>query len=941
MGRPIKNFGSGGAKGSFSKNPEETGFMKVIHGLSTPLYITAGLIDEVVKREKGERATPYADILKESSSNLLPWVSDARRRTTYGDIIGDDTLPKKGAAFLLDVFGDPLTYVPAAGLAKVGKGISTVGRVALKTPLKAAIRGVDRGLGTEFLIGGEKLVDSVRRAVIPHADLKRLGGNELLKLKRGSYRDIEKSARELGEQIEKELTEVMPSLGTREKVFDLVERRPVIVEGGKLSQADRLALTQDEDYLKWGEEIRALTSDEYSAFNKTVRIQKKLEKWKQETGLVTAEHMANFVNKFKIQYLPHMRATREEAVSQGEAMIKAIREGTPDGVDYVKKSGTTDKKAIKEIDKRIRRDAQLGQVVDPNELYKQRNKLSMTYPRGAALPEALNRDVARVLGVEGAQVGRAAAALRYSKSLASWADNKGYVWREAPGKDALIEKFGQEQAETLMRGGFKKIKVPGTDINGKMVPKAIAGDIEAVFKAYRSPAAIKEVLHTFKKVQDVWKAWTLAIFPTYHARNHISNIWNNFLAGMGPTSTKHYDEAMRLLYSSKHGQLDDVGKKLIKEAEDMRVIGGGQFEGELGDIMKQKWSKLTPYGKVAYSAIHPAHNKAIQKGFGIGRTLEDHARLAHYLWAKNAKGLSMEDAAISVNKYLFDYRYGLTPFEKKAFRDLAAPFYAWTRFNIPLQLEMLALKPGRMMTLPKGMRAFEDTASWFTEGSEMGGPEPNEMFMADWMKRALKIRTRWNPKTEAYEYFMLDNWIPSADLNRLSSTEGFRDLVTGLLSPFIKMPIEILFNYNLFQKKKIRDYKGQKKRFLGVEMAPELEHAARTIRLFNEADKMYDAFIAKTGETSKAEAATRFLLGKVYPYKPEQQRDWWVSGTNKKIGSMRYLRNYAEKHGEINQMKVLEGVLEELTAERDYFKELKIEKPGKRRKRAKRDNQWP
>ena len=71
------------------------------------------------------------------------------------------------------------------------------------------------------------------------------------------------------------------------------------------------------------------------------------------------------------------------------------------------------------------------------------------------------------------------------------------------------------------------------------------------------------------------------------------------------------------------------------------------------------------------------------------------------------------------------------------------------------------------------------------------------------------------------------------------------------------------------------------------------------------------------------------------------QRDWWVSKTNKRIGWLRYLRNYAEKKGEMQQVSVLGGVIEELTAERNYFKDLKIEKPGKKRKRARRDNQWP
>jgi hypothetical protein len=256
------------------------------------------------------------------------------------------------------------------------------------------------------------------------------------------------------------------------------------------------------------------------------------------------------------------------------------------------------------------------------------------------------------------------------------------------------------------------------------------------------------------------------------------------------------------------------------------------------------------------------------------------------------------------------------------FRDFLAPFYAWTRFNLPLQVEALAMKPGRFAVLPKGMRLFDDVGAYLQD--ESGTPTPSEMFMADWMKRATKIRFRYNEKTGAHEYFILDNWIPSADLNKLTDIKEFRNMITSLLSPGVKLPIEILYNYNLYRKKKIRVYPGQRGKLIGVKLPPELEHPARSIRLLNEADKMYEAFIAQKGEVSKAEAVARGLVGKVYPYRPDRQKKWWVWQMNKRIGELRGMQRYAEKRGWTDQAGVLEGLIEEIAAERDYYKKLKV-----------------
>ena len=55
------------------------------------------------------------------------------------------------------------------------------------------------------------------------------------------------------------------------------------------------------------------------------------------------------------------------------------------------------------------------------------------------------------------------------------------------------------------------------------------------------------------------------------------------------------------------------------------------------------------------------------------------------------------DANLSAKAALFDYQ-NLTDFEKNVLRNVA-PFYSWSRFNIPLQLKNIIQQPGKVVEL--------------------------------------------------------------------------------------------------------------------------------------------------------------------------------------------------------------------------------------------------
>ena len=279
----------------------ESRFMKVLHGVSTPLYITAGLLDEAANRRAGKMPTPYSTVLRESAANLIPWLSDVRRRKTYGSIIEN-----KAVAFGFDIFGDPITYIPSSWLVKGWKGVGFLAHGAISKPGRFALEAADKALGTELVRSVEKITDSVARMVIPHADLKKLAGKEILDMKIQSYRDIEKFGRDLEKKVIEGLGGDKLDYHSKAFVFDLIERRPFIKDQ-KFTQEQILKMVEDPEYQRFVADIRKMTPEQYRFYNRSVKMRDFLEEEKQRALLVSKERMAGFREKFGIGYLPHRR----------------------------------------------------------------------------------------------------------------------------------------------------------------------------------------------------------------------------------------------------------------------------------------------------------------------------------------------------------------------------------------------------------------------------------------------------------------------------------------------------------------------------------------------------------------------------------------------------------------------------------------------------------
>lgn len=251
-------------------------------------------------------------------------------------------------------------------------------------------------------------------------------------------------------------------------------------------------------------------------------------------------------------------------------------------------------------------------------------------------------------------------------------------------------KVGRKEAPA----GF--IKVAGEDLLGRspvLKGMALRKDVyDAVVKLDK--AGEVPFLNEFNKA---WKPIVTGYNLAFHAQNMIGNLYQMGLSGI--TDPKRYLQAAIGGFSPAEQAIVKAGK----------ILNGGQvaeaMAKDIGDV--SSLGKQNILQKMGSSKLNPLNWLS-----SIGNTIENNARSATYLDQYNAalrSGLSDAEAAkkafMGTNKYLFDYMTGLGP-KEKVLRSIF-PFYSWTRFNTPLQIEGLMKNPAYAALFGKISRAAE------------------------------------------------------------------------------------------------------------------------------------------------------------------------------------------------------------------------------------------
>lgn len=350
--------------------------------------------------------------------------------------------------------------------------------------------------------------------------------------------------------------------------------------------------------------------------------------------------------------------------------------------------------------------------------------------------------------------------------------------------DEVVKDYGKlamEGEKVRIDQGLKYVRSTNKHLDGYLVPEEIARSIDKTMEVLTADRATNEVLKHYDKIHSIWKGSVTGWFIAFHTRNAIGGIYNNWLAKIDVSSYKKYaDLEIDLKKGGNKMWVLPTGEtkttnQLLNEAKKVGAInqpGMIDVMMELEDLMgKTTFQKLGNFPKVAME------------------TVENAIRMPLYL-DRRLKGFSARDAAKEVWKFHYDYSpEGLKPFERNVMRRFI-PFYTWTSRNVPLQLEQFAKQPAKYGLFPKARDA-------------LAGEEGREEYknLPEWMKNIMTVKLGENAGASMW----LQLNLPIDDLNKLPlDRQGVKELTT-LLTPFLKVPMELIANRDFFFGKDIVD----------------------------------------------------------------------------------------------------------------------------------------
>lgn len=378
-------------------------------------------------------------------------------------------------------------------------------------------------------------------------------------------------------------------------------------------------------------------------------------------------------------------------------------------------------------------------------------------------------------------------------------------WLAARKTESDMLALKKENIDWLSSNGY--LKKIGKEVDGKKLKDLGMESLEFNKQKY---AAFPEIAKEFNLVADkltdesvgkfwkiydealnVWKTSVTSPFPSFHARNFMSNQYLMYLGGFkNPkllgTSFKiqRYGKQLRkggkaVDKSIKLG--DDTWKlsELYELAVKNDVLGSG-FSGR--DFLNKVRinPKLKEFGSRPLGATGEFLDSGVASTRKFGTAVENNARVSLFI-DQLAKGKPTNEAAIHVKKFLFDYGE-LTEIERKVLKR-AIPFYTFMRKNVPLQFEQMMTQPGKYTGVFHAKGA--------TEGLSEGR---NEEYLPDYLRNE-----EMTVRLPGQNYLRPD--LPFQDLASIFSLD--RHISSS--SPLFKSLYEFVANKDLFTGKALAD----------------------------------------------------------------------------------------------------------------------------------------
>ncbi len=299
------------------------------------------------------------------------------------------------------------------------------------------------------------------------------------------------------------------------------------------------------------------------------------------------------------------------------------------------------------------------------------------------------------------------------------------------------------------------------------LPETLANEVAGMSDHIVQSKGGRKLLQGFDTVNNFWKGSVTWLFPSFHVRNAYSNVAQSFVdIGMHAINPESYRETASILFGKGAGTFktalgtysyDEVRQILNRHGINTSARAIAEFTGG------------------AESKILKPFAKAREAGTAIEN--ESRAQLAlNYL----RRGMDPEEVGARVNKFQLDYSKGLTNFERQWMKRII-PFYSFQRLNLGLQLENMVKRPGMLAAELKPFRGREDENAQLTS----------------WDAGALKIRLNRDGKS-VQMITGIDLPIRNLDLLFRGNLKDTFANAVGMLTPILKVPIEVAANKSLF-----------------------------------------------------------------------------------------------------------------------------------------------
>lgn len=452
-------------------------------------------------------------------------------------------------------------------------------------------------------------------------------------------------------------------------------------------------------------------------------------------------------------------------------------------------------------------------------------------------------------------------------------------------------RFGRRLGDggAVVPAGFTRVAAPqlGDVVREFAFPQAVAHVLERHVAQLQEPS---RVLGGYRRLLNLWKGWAL-VAPAYHLRNVLGNVWNASL--LDGFDARSWAEARRVQQAVAGGGeltrriagLDETyGSLYRKLLVDHDLVGSGFFGLEFRASARRVQEILRRIeqpasGRRVVEALRGAHT--LQANQALGQIAEDAAKIGMVI-SRMRRGDDLAEAVARTRRALFDYG-DLTDFERGTatalgLRDVM-PFYTWTRKNAELLLTIAMTDPRRLALLPK----LQGEAERVLAGDETLPPSLRPPHVAE--EGGVQISGGANPK-----FLNLGYMLPIGEarfVNPLTPREDARNLLEQVGGP-ARIAGELAANYDPFFGQRIREYPGQAKEFLGVNVPPEAAHVLRAVRPLNQIQQAQR--LARSSESlagAAAGIAAQAAGARVFPVEVARQVFSQERALNEQLAAVR------------------------------------------------------